>query len=104
MYTKHGLTPLEEDLLTLLAGKSLCGVEIQQVMQEVSPTGRILGHGSLYPKLALMVKHGLLEKVGISSPSKRWRAVRVYYGVTVYGLEVLQQVQRYRQDLAAYIP
>jgi DNA-binding PadR family transcriptional regulator len=93
------LSAIDEDILTLLTGRELYGLEILDQLNLDRPTNQ-LRFGSLYPAL------GRLEKKGLAS----WRwgdkvdefggARRKYYKVTGLGATSLNAVQRYRARLA----
>ena len=78
------LSALEEDLLTLLLGRELYGLEVIQAMKTASDGQRAIGVGSLYPTLHKMEKKGLVRSWwGEETPEERGHARRRYYPYNV---------------------
>lgn len=102
---EKGIVPsaLEEDLLTLLNGKFLYGLEIIDAVEEVSEGNRTLRPGSLYTTLHRLEKKMLIEsRWGKDSDGKPGGARRKYYRLTALGQVILQSTNRYRSDLAKW--
>jgi len=99
------LSALEEDLLTLLIGRELYGLEIIEATKTTSGGKRSIGVGSLYPTLHKMEKKGLVRswwgEEAIEEPS---HARRRYYTATGLGERVLMATQLRRQSLAQWEP
>lgn len=94
---------LEEDLLTLLNGKSLYGVEIMDAVEQVSEGKRTLRPGSLYTTLHRLEKKMLVEpRWGQESDGKPGGARRKYYRLTALGQAILQATNCYRRGLAEW--
>src|SRR5437016_2235357 len=103
--TAMRLSALEEDLLTLLRGRELYGLEIIEAMKTASDGQRSLGVGSLYPTLHKMEKKGFVRSWwGEETPEERGHARRRYYTVTGLGAEVLTATQLRRHQLAQWQP
>jgi PadR family transcriptional regulator, regulatory protein PadR len=97
-----GLSTREEDLLTLLLGKQLYGLEI---LAATRASGRTIGVGSLYPTLHRMERKRLVRSWwGADTPATRGHARRRYYMATAFGARVLAQTQRRRAGLAQWRP
>ncbi len=97
------LTPLEEDLLTLMIGKELYGLQIIKAIQEAE--GRKVSFSSLYPTLHRLEAKGYLEaRWGDEMPEERENARRRYYRATGLGERALRETQLRRQNLAAWQP
>ena len=95
------LSALEEDLLTLLCGKSLYGLQIMDAINDLSCGRRTLRPGSLYTTLHRLEQKDLISaQWGDDEDGKTGGARRKYYSVTSLGSEVLQETQSYRQRLA----
>jgi PadR family transcriptional regulator PadR len=96
------LSTREEDLLTLLIGKQLYGLEI---LEATKASGRTIGVGSLYPTLHKMEDKGLIRSWwGEETPAAHGHARRRYYTATGFGQLVLEQTQRRRAGLARWHP
>jgi DNA-binding PadR family transcriptional regulator len=99
------LSALEEDLLTLLIGRELYGLEIIAATETASGGKRAIGVGSLYPTLHKMEKKGLVEsRWGEETPEERGHARRRYYMATGLGERVLRATQHRRIGLAQWQP
>jgi PadR family transcriptional regulator PadR len=97
-----GLSTREEDLLTLLTGKQLYGLEI---LAATKASGRTIGVGSLYPTLHKMERKRLVRSWwGEETAAARGHARRRYYTATAFGERVLAQTQRRRAGLAQWHP
>lgn len=90
------LSAIDEDVVTVLLGRELYGLEILDNLNPGRPIP--LGFASLYPALNRLEKKGLV--------SWRWGdeasggARRKYYKVTALGADTLKEVQYYRAMLA----
>ncbi len=94
------LSSLEQDILTLLLGRELYGLEMIEAMKTVGEKVSyplVVGAGSLYPKLKEMEEGGLIV-------SQRRTAQRKYYSVTELGRRILNETRVRRQRLANYKP
>jgi PadR family transcriptional regulator PadR len=99
------VSALEEDLLTLLLGRELYGLEVIQAMKTASDGQRSIGVGSLYPTLHKLEKKGLVRSWwGEETPEERGHARRRYYTVTGLGQRVLLATQQRRLSLAQWLP
>jgi DNA-binding PadR family transcriptional regulator len=92
------LSAIDEDVLTVLIGRELYGLE---VLDELNPGRPVpLGFGSLYPALNRLEKKGLISWRWGSEQDNSGGARRKYYKVTGLGATVLGEVQDYRALLA----
>ena len=92
------LSAIDEDILTVLIGRELYGLE---VLDELNPGRPVpLGFGSLYPALNRLEKKGLISWRWGSEQDNSGGARRKYYKVTGLGANVLREVQDYRRVLA----
>ncbi len=97
------LTPLEEDLLTLVIGKELYGLQIIKAIEEAE--NRKVSFSSLYPTLHRLEGKGYLEaRWGNELPEERENARRRYYRATGLGERALRETQLRRQSLADWQP
>jgi PadR family transcriptional regulator, regulatory protein PadR len=99
------LSALEEDLLTLLIGRELYGLEIIEATKTAGGGQRPIGVGSLYPTLHKIEKKGLVRSWwGEETPEERGHARRRYYTATGLGERVLAATQQRRVGLAQWQP
>ena len=90
------LSSIDEDILTVLLGRELYGLEMLDFLNPNRP-GIPLTYGSIYPALNRLEKKGLVEsKWGDETTSG---ARRKYYKVTGLGDRTLSHVQDYRRSL-----
>jgi PadR family transcriptional regulator, regulatory protein PadR len=91
------LSAIEEDLLTVLLGRELYGLDI---LDQLNP-GRLIeiSFGSLYPALNRMEKKGFISWRWGDVQDGSGGARRKYYKVTGLGSSVLYEVQQYRMAL-----
>jgi DNA-binding PadR family transcriptional regulator len=99
------LSAQEEDILTVLLGKELYGLQIIQAVNVASQCKRDIGFGSLYPALNRLSKNGLLKsRWGDEIDEESGGARRKYYKVTGLGERVLHETQNYRAALSVWQP
>jgi len=99
------LAPLEEDVLTVVLGRELYGLQIIRGFEEVSEGKRKIGFGSLYPTLHKLEKKGFVEsRWGDERPEERSGARRRYYRVTGLGEQALRETSKFRANLASWQP
>ncbi|MBD1865205.1 MULTISPECIES: PadR family transcriptional regulator [Trichocoleus] len=99
------LSALEEDLLTVLFGKELYGLQVMNAMNAASQGRRQIGFGSLYPTLHRLNKKGLVQaRWGDETDEEAGGARRKYYKLTGLGEQVLRETQEYRAHLAGWQP
>lgn len=92
------LSAIDEDILTVLLGRELYGLE---VLDQLNPDRPIqLSFGSLYPALNRLEKKGLISWRWGDAQEESGGARRKYYKVTGLGAGVLRDVQQYRALLA----
>lgn len=92
------LSAIDEDILTVLLGRELYGLEILNLLNDERPIP--IGFGSLYPALNRLEKKGLVSWHWGDEAEETGGARRKYYKVTALGVTVLKEVQEYRQRLA----
>ena len=92
------LSAIDEDILTVLLGRELYGLEI---LDQLNP-GRPLpfSFGSLYPALNRLEKKGFISWCWGDEQEGTSGARRKYYKVTGLGAGALNEVQMYRALLA----
>lgn len=92
------LSAIDEDLLTVLLGRKLYGLEILNKLNDGRPIP--IGFGSLYPALNRLEKKGLVSWHWGDESEETGGARRKYYEVTALGATTLREVQEYRARLA----
>ena len=92
------LSAIDEDILTVLLGRELYGLEILDQLNLDRPIE--LKFGSLYPALNRLEKKGLVSWQWGDEVDESGGARRKYYKVTGLGARALRQVQQYRAALA----
>ena len=96
------LTPLDFQVLTLLATRELHGYGIVQAADEAFPDQPPLDVGSLYRIVARMLHDGLIREVAPPAASPSDRRVRRYYAATALGRAVVRaEAARMRALLAS---
>lgn len=99
------LSALEEDILTVLLGQELYGLQICQAIEEASGGQQTLKVGSLYPSLhRLEKKRFVTSRMGSSGIESRGGNRRKYYKITGLGATALTQKQQTRQRLSTWNP
>ena len=93
----YKLSSLDEDLLTVLIGREMYGLEMLEKLNLGRPIE--LGFGSLYPALNRLHKKGLITWRWGDETEETGGARRKYYRVTALGEHNLRAVQVYRQQL-----
>lgn len=91
---------LEEDLLTVLRGRKLYGLEILDSINEARQKQKMrkMGIGSLYPALKRMEEAGLIQGEWGEEVAESTR--RRYYILTAEGEIAISRAQAYRRELA----
>ncbi|MEO0533494.1 MAG: PadR family transcriptional regulator [Cyanobacteria bacterium P01_A01_bin.123] len=92
------LSAIDEDILTVLLGRELYGLEILDQLNLDRPIA--LKFGSLYPALNRLEKKGLVSWQWGDEVDESGGARRKYYKVTGLGARSLSTVQQYRASLA----
>ncbi len=92
------LSAIDEDILTVLLGRELYGLEILDQLNLDRPIQ--LKFGSLYPALNRLEKKGLVSWKWGDEVDESGGARRKYYKMTALGLTALHAVQIYRAALA----
>ena len=93
------LSGVDEDILTVLLGRELYGLEILEYINPGRP-GIPLTYGSIYPALNRLEKKGFIKSCWGDEAKGTGGARRKYYKVTGLGESSLSRVQRYRQSLS----
>lgn len=93
------ISAIDEDLLTVLLGRELYGLEILDQLNLDRPGE--LKFGSLYPALNRLEKKGLVSWKWGDEVDESGGARRKYYKVTGLGAKTLRTVQQYRSNLAS---
>ena len=94
------ISAIDEDLLAVLLGRELYGLEILDQLNLDRPTSK-LKFGSLYPALNRLEKKGLVSWKWGDEVDESGGARRKYYKVTGLGAKTLRGVQQYRASLAS---
>lgn len=92
------LSAIDEDILTVLLGRELYGLEILDQLNPDRPLQ--ISFGSLYPALNRLEKKGFIEWRWGDIQDGSGGARRKYYKVTGLGIGTLKDVQQYRMALA----
>jgi PadR family transcriptional regulator, regulatory protein PadR len=91
------ISAIDEDILTVLLGRELYGLEI---LDELNPDRPIpLRFSSLYPALNRLEQKGLVDWKWGDEMDESGGARRKYYKVTGLGAKTLRSVQEYRMAL-----
>jgi PadR family transcriptional regulator, regulatory protein PadR len=97
------IATLEEDILTVLIGKRLYGLQILSAVNEADKDVRQIGFGSLYPTLHRMQKKNLVESEWGDETDNNG-ARRKYYKVTGIGETMLNKCRDRRVYLSNWSP
>jgi PadR family transcriptional regulator, regulatory protein PadR len=92
------LSAIDEDILTVLLGRELYGLEILDNLKPDRPIP--LRFSSLYPALNRLEQKGLVDWKWGDEMDESGGARRKYYKVTGLGARTLRSVQEYREALA----
>lgn len=99
------LTKLEEEILSLLKGRELYGLQISQAYDEASQGKRKLSIGTLYPTLSRLEEKGLVVSRMLERPNDdRGGARRKYFRITNLGIRVLVEAYQFRDRLDNWQP
>ena len=108
MGRKHNsllLTALEEAILNSVYNKSRYGLEIIEMISEVTEGRCQVGFGSIYPELKKLKDKGFLKSMQVQDfPEKRGDHLRNYYALTTLGLAVLNDAESLRKNLRDWEP
>jgi PadR family transcriptional regulator, regulatory protein PadR len=104
-YEDITISKLEEEILNLLAGKELYGLQIIEAFAESSSGKRTIGVGSLYPTLSRLEEKGLVTSWMKDRPTDdRGGARRKYFRITQLGLMVMTEAEKFRRRLYEWRP
>ncbi|MEM9219414.1 MAG: PadR family transcriptional regulator [Cyanobacteria bacterium P01_F01_bin.150] len=92
------ISAIDQDILTVLLGRELYGLEILDQLNLGRPFE--LRFGSLYPALNRLEKKGLVTWKWGDEVDESGGARRKYYKVSGLGARTLREVQQYRAGLA----
>lgn len=99
------LTKLEEEILSLLRGQTLYGLQIVQAYEEVSGGKRTISIGTLYPTLSRLESNGFITSYMEDRPkSDKGGARRKYFRITALGSRLLNQSEDFRKGLENWRP
>ena len=99
------LTKLEEEILYLLTGQELYGLQIVKAYEDVSQGARKLSIGTLYPTLSRMESKGLLVSRMVARPDdEKGGARRKLFRITPQGSRALTYTQDFRYSLTTWQP
>lgn len=99
------ISALEEDILTLLLGQPLYGLQICRAIEEASEGKQTLKIGSLYPSLHRLESKGLVFSYMQNEDSKTRKGNRrKYYRISGKGSRALNQKQMTRMNLSKWRP
>lgn len=99
---KNQISPIEEDILHVLLGHELYGLQICQAFEEASGGKRRMSVGTLYPVLARLEAKGLVTSRMEDNPNGGAR--RKYFRITRGGSTALAEAQTFREQLSKWIP
>ena len=107
----YALSALEEDILTVLLGRELYGLQISLAIEEASNGTRKISVSSLYPSLRRLEQKGFVtsywevnSNVGNSKAEERGGARRRYYRISASGSKVLADNRTVRENLLQWKP
>lgn len=99
------LSSFEEDLLNLLIGKQMYGLQISDAFEKISNGKRKISVSRLYPALNRLEQQGLITSRMAERPKDlKGGAKRKYFQITKKGTQVLNGVELYRQNLSQWQP
>ena len=99
------LTKLEEEILYLLMGREMYGLQIVQAYEDVSQGKRKLSIGTLYPTLSRMEGRGLVTSHLVARPDdEKGGARRKLFRITLQGSRALTHQDDFRRALHAWQP
>lgn len=106
----YTLSALEEDILTVLLGRELYGLQISKAIEDASSGSRTIGVGSLYPTLRRLEQKGFVTSYweknegGENGNQERGGARRRYYRITPRGSKTLLDNRTVRENLLQWQP
>jgi PadR family transcriptional regulator, regulatory protein PadR len=99
------LSNTDENILNVLYGKELYGLQIIEAFNKVSKGAKTISIGTLYPMLSRLEKQGLIaSRVQDGSTSTKSGARRKYYKVTQSGSFALSEKRRFQNELQEWKP
>jgi PadR family transcriptional regulator, regulatory protein PadR len=102
---ENQISPLEEELLSVLLGRELYGLQICEAFEQVSNGKRRMSVGTLYPVLARLEQKGLVTSRMASRPTdSKGGARRKYFQITRRGSHALADADDFRKHLSAWQP
>jgi DNA-binding PadR family transcriptional regulator len=99
------LSKLEEEILNLLTGRELYGLQIVEAFAEVSQGTRKVGIGTLYPTLSRLEKRGLvISRMEDRPKNEGGGARRKFFRITQEGMHALVAAENFRKSLYRWQP
>jgi PadR family transcriptional regulator PadR len=99
------ISKLEEEILNLLLGQELYGLQISQAYEAVSGGKRKLSIGTLYPTLSRLERRGLVTSRMVDRPDDdKGGARRKLFKITSLGSRALVETEDFRRALSGWQP
>jgi len=99
------LSKMEEEILSVLTGRELYGLQIIDAFRDASEGHRSIGVGSLYPTLSRLEEKGLILSWMEARPEDdKGGARRKYFKVTQQGVMALAAAEQFRRKLFEWRP
>lgn len=103
--TDDQISPIEEEVLSVLLGRELYGLQICEAFEQVSKGKRRMSVGTLYPVLARLEKKGLVTSRMADRPTdSKGGAKRKYFQITRRGSRALVDADEFRKQLSEWRP
>lgn len=103
--TDDQISPIEEEVLSVLLGRELYGLQICEAFEQVSKGKRRMSVGTLYPVLARLEKKGLVTSRMADRPTdSKGGARRKYFQITRRGSRALVDAEEFRKQLSEWKP
>lgn len=103
----YNLSALEEDILTVLLGRELYGLQISAAIEQASGGARKISVSSLYPSLRRLEQKGFVTSFweeNSNGNEERGGARRRYYRILPSGSKVLNENMDIRDKLLQWKP
>lgn len=103
--TDDQISPIEEEVLTVLLGRELYGLQICEAFEQASNGKRRMSIGTLYPVLARLERKGLVTSRMAARPTDdKGGARRKYFQITRRGSHALAEADQFRKQLSEWQP
>jgi DNA-binding PadR family transcriptional regulator len=97
------ISKFEEEILSLLVGQELYGLQIIQAFENASGGKRKVSIGSLYPTLSRLEEKGFITSRMADRPTDdKGGARRKYFKITRRGVFALTEAEQFRQRLSSW--